>query len=134
MKARTLIPKCLLSIVSAVAAAGSSAAKVDLLGLPLSFEPNYGQGDPSVKFVAHNLSDSGYTLALTEDGAILSAGSAALRMRMVQARKAEISRAELLPGTLPAVSVGGTQVQVIGVALSTGSVGLYQVAIQLHRG
>ena len=33
--------------------------------------------------------------------------------------------------TLPAVAIGGMQAQVIGAALSPGSVGLYQVAIQM---
>ena len=37
--------------------------------LPLSFEPNWGQSDPSVRFLSRG---AGYTLYLTSDGAILS--------------------------------------------------------------
>jgi Chitobiase/beta-hexosaminidase C-terminal domain/Beta-propeller repeat/NHL repeat len=39
--------------------------------LPLSFEPNQGQTDPSVKFISRG---SGYALFLTGDGAVLALG------------------------------------------------------------
>ncbi len=49
---------------------GAQARMVEGYGrLPLSFEPNRGQSDPSVRFLSHG---AGYTLFLTGDEAILS--------------------------------------------------------------
>jgi hypothetical protein len=54
-------------------AAGASRAEVAAAraygSLPLSFEANAGQADPSVNFVAHG---SGYAIILTNDGVVLS--------------------------------------------------------------
>jgi hypothetical protein len=54
----TLEDRCLLS--------GTGAS---LAALPLMFEPNVGQADPAVRYLAHG---SGYALALTETGATLN--------------------------------------------------------------
>jgi hypothetical protein len=40
--------------------------------LPIRFEPNRGQAPPEVKYLAH---DAGYSIALTDDGAILGLAS-----------------------------------------------------------
>ncbi len=78
-----------------------------LLGhLPLIFEPNHGQSDPNVKFVAHG---SGYGLSLEATEAILGLQSASsarggsrdqlIRMKLVGAnRAAEIAGTDPLPG------------------------------------
>jgi Beta-propeller repeat/Abnormal spindle-like microcephaly-assoc'd, ASPM-SPD-2-Hydin len=77
--------------------------------LPLSFEPNQGQSDPRVKFLARG---AGYTLFLTKEGAVLSfvegggQGSkrqavkkSNLRMQLLGARQdAMISGFDNLPG------------------------------------
>jgi hypothetical protein len=72
-----------------------------ILSLPIAFEPNQGQSDPSVKFLAHDLSGAGYTLSLTEDSAIFETGgpaSSTVRMKIAKARKAAISGADPLTG------------------------------------
>jgi len=68
--------------------------------LPIVFEPNRGQTDPRVKFLARG---GGYTLFLTSDEAVFVAQSgnkrSVLRMRLRGAnRKAEIRGVEQLPG------------------------------------
>jgi hypothetical protein len=74
--------------------------------LPLHFEPNQGQSDPQVKFLARGL---GYTLFLTSTEAVLSlrgakaepaaASAAVLRMKLVGARpEAEVRGVGPLPG------------------------------------
>jgi hypothetical protein len=75
--------------------------------LPLSFEANQGQTDPSVKFLSHG---SGYSLFLTEDGALLalskpgkssdqSAKQDLVRMTLFGSKKADAAGAEL-PGAV----------------------------------
>jgi len=55
--------------------------------LPLVFEPNRGQTDPDVRFLAHG---SGYTLYLTEREAVMALrGAAPVRMRLAGAIKPE---------------------------------------------
>jgi hypothetical protein len=49
------------------------AARADISGLPLTFEPNIGQGASDVQFLAHGQS---YAIALTAQGAELSLGKA----------------------------------------------------------
>jgi hypothetical protein len=85
-------------------------AKSILGQLPMIFEPNQGQADSKVKFVAHG---QGYALSLDEAGALLSlqaprlASSAAakqkqtsLRMKLVGANpEAQVAGNNLLPGT-----------------------------------
>jgi len=75
--------------------------------LPLSFEKNEGQADPSAKFLAHG---QGYSLALTRDGAILglykqtseesrSRAEATCRIKLVGANpNPQIVGTEELPG------------------------------------
>jgi uncharacterized protein (TIGR03437 family) len=68
--------------------------------LPIVFEPNMGQTDPRVKYLARG---GGYTLFLTSDEAVFVAQSAnrrsVLRMRLRGAnRKAVIRGVEQLPG------------------------------------
>jgi hypothetical protein len=73
-----------------------------LLDLPLSFEPNRGQTEASVKFLSHGaFSGAGYTLFLTEDSAVFEVGpsrNAVVRMKLVRAAAAQISAATTLPG------------------------------------
>jgi Big-like domain-containing protein/beta-propeller repeat-containing protein len=62
----------------AILAYGSSPSlaavpSADISGLPLSFEPNVGQGAPDAQFLAHGRA---YAIALTELGAELSLGKA----------------------------------------------------------
>jgi len=68
--------------------------------LPIVFEPNRGQTDPRVKFLARG---GGYTLFLTSDEAVFVAQSAnkrsVLRVRLLGGnRKAEVHGLEQLPG------------------------------------
>lgn len=66
--------------------------------LPLSFEANQGQTDPTVKFLSRG---DGYTLFLTSDSAVFSLRSSAsvLRMKLAGAnRKAKISGVGALTG------------------------------------
>ena len=66
------------------AAAGPTSAQVTskvasaLSGLPLMFEPNVGQSDPRVKYVARGVGSRGlgYGVFLTADGAVMSLVSA----------------------------------------------------------
>lgn len=79
-------------------AAAPAPGRSAILNLPLAFEQNRGQSDASVRFVAHDLSGAGYTLSLTEDGAVFEAGSAAVHMKVAGARRARISGVDPLPG------------------------------------
>jgi hypothetical protein len=67
--------------------------------LPLRFEPNRGQADPEVKFLARG---SGYTLLLTPDAAVLRLRNgprrAAVRWRLQGALAPRIEAADPLPG------------------------------------
>lgn len=89
-------------------ASSSKATASNSLSLPLFFEPNQGQTDPQVKFLARG---AGYGLFLTADEAVLqlqrTAGkqqqstqpASVIRMRMVGANAwAQISGASPLPG------------------------------------
>ena len=51
--------------------AGGTATRVAYGQLPLSFEPNLGQADPAVRYLAHG---RGFTLFLTTTGAVLASG------------------------------------------------------------
>jgi len=77
---------------------------VSLASLPLFFEPNQGQTDPRVKFLARG---SGYALFLTADeavlklqyGAVTSQSGSVIRMRLEGANPAPaIAGADSLPG------------------------------------
>lgn len=84
----------------------SSQAQLQLGSLPLAFEPNQGQTDSQVRFLAH---PSGYGLFLTQHEAVLalpvankesrSLGRTALRMQFADANPAAaVSAIEPLPG------------------------------------
>src|SRR5579872_2759149 len=73
-----------LLFVSPVAAQDRPALR-DYGRLPLVFEPNQGQADPAVKFLARTQSG---TLFLTEREAVLvSGGATPVRMRLAHAVK-----------------------------------------------
>src|SRR5438132_12551439 len=75
--------------------AASGWAKA-LVPLPLSFEPNLGQADASVRFLSRG---DGYTLWLTSAEAVLSLRGAALRMQFAGANGApRLQGAGPLPG------------------------------------
>jgi uncharacterized repeat protein (TIGR01451 family) len=83
----------------------SSKSKPDAQGLlgqlPMIFEPNQGQADPSVKFVSRG---QGYNLYLQEDSAVLALARGQhlqdVRMTLAGATSpAEISGTNRLPGT-----------------------------------
>src|SRR5580704_6528427 len=67
-----LLPVLAPFLHSALHAAGHAA------GLPLVFEPNQGQADPRVRFLAHG---STSTLWLTQDEAVLGSAQSALHIR-----------------------------------------------------
>jgi hypothetical protein len=86
------------------------SAKLDprmiLPKLPLIFEPNQGQANPAVKFLAHG---AGYALSLNAEGAVLAmqtppaskgkAGQKIVRMEFIGSNaNAEIAGMDLLPG------------------------------------
>ena len=89
----------------------SSELRSAVAHLPLSFEPNRGQSDPRVRFLARG---AGYGLFFTSDGAVLalsrpakgrvptaSAREASLSMRFLSARAdAPIRGLDTLPGTV----------------------------------
>jgi uncharacterized protein (TIGR03437 family) len=88
----------LLSIPISVLAAGG-----ETISLPLSFETNRGQTDPSVKFLSRG---DGYVLFLSKNSAVFKLrssrdkSSSVVRMKLAGANsRAEISGGEALPGT-----------------------------------
>ena len=93
-----------LGLLSAAPAKPKPQGPTALLSLPLSFEINRGQADSSVKFVSHGaLGGPGYTLLLTDDGAVFefpdkAKGPAVVSMRLAGSRAAQISAADPLPG------------------------------------
>ncbi len=79
-------------------------ARAEFLSLPLSFEANRGQTNPSVKFLSRG---DGYALFLTADSAVFTlrqargSSRAVVRMKLAGANsRAEISGAQTLPGTV----------------------------------
>ena len=91
---------------SGAAGVATSRANAALMGLPLSFEPNRGQTDPQVKFLARG---SGYGLYLTSDAAVLAfpglkqkngvSSVSAVSMQFAGAnRDAAIAASQALPG------------------------------------
>lgn len=64
--------------------------------LPLAFEPNQGQTDAQVKYLARG---DGYALFLTGSGAVLKLGGAVVRMRLAGANAhAQARGLDRLPG------------------------------------
>ena len=99
-------PRSLLTARGCVAAACSAAVALLTLGggsaaqaaLPVVFEANRGQADAEVKFLSRT---AGYTVFVTQDGAVLAAPHAGqmVRVRLVGARpEAEVMGLERLPG------------------------------------
>ena len=96
-KARRAVVLAVLPVILALAppalAAGLNPA---LRGLPFSFEPNLGQTDPRVKFLARS---RGMTLFVTSTEAVFLTTRCAVRMRLVGASSAaEVQGVDLLPG------------------------------------
>src|SRR4051812_5457043 len=61
----------------------------------LAFEPNVGQADKSVKYVARA---GGYTVALTTDGPVLGLDGDVVRMRWTGGSRAKLTASDELPG------------------------------------
>ena len=111
----TVASACSFLIAAGVAFAGGPSVKTPetapvqktraaLIGLPLSFEANLGQTDPTVKFLSRG---DGYALFLTPDSAVFklrasgSNSTAVVRMKLAgAAANAKIFGAETLPGTV----------------------------------
>jgi hypothetical protein len=87
-----------LEALAAPAAANRTAARVDLGQLPMSFEPNQGQTDPHVKFLARG---AGYGVFLTADQAVLTLRSNASTSSVVRMQLAEANPAATAAGTSP---------------------------------
>jgi len=104
MKARFFLILLFLLLSALGLEPAYSAARASAGGTPLSFEPNLGQTDPQVKYLARG---PGYTLFLTPGEAVLvfqqgrGAGrsTTAVRMRLVGATSTpELGGLDLLPG------------------------------------
>ena len=104
-------PICLFLAVAGVAfsatppkSALAHDRKPEFLTLPLSFEANRGQTDPTVKFLSRG---DGYALFLTSDGAVFKLRpsrrdlASVVRMKLIGASPdARVSGADALPGTV----------------------------------
>jgi len=89
-----------LSVTTSATAAAEQATQARLTdayrSLPFSFEPNLGQSDARVKFLART---RGMTVFLTATDSVLSTGRTAVRMRLVGANPAaRIEGLDALPG------------------------------------
>ncbi len=83
---------------------GFAASPLTNLARPLSFEPNRGQADQQVEFLAHGLN---YNLFVSQGEAVIIAGHEVVRMQAVAANRA--TRGELID-PLPGISnyfIGG---------------------------
>jgi hypothetical protein len=77
---------------------GLADAREAYRSLPLSFEPNRGQSDPRVKFMARS---QGLTLFLTATDAVLVTREASLKMRVLGANPAAVAQGlDELPGRI----------------------------------
>ncbi|PYM82965.1 MAG: hypothetical protein DME13_16625, partial [Candidatus Rokuibacteriota bacterium] len=90
----------LLSVTTSGTAVAEPATQARLTdayrSLPFSFEPNLGQSDARVKFLART---RGITVFLTATDTVLSTGRSAVRMRLVGANSAaRIEGLDALPG------------------------------------
>ena len=90
----------LLSVTTSGTAVAEPATQARLTdayrSLPFSFEPNLGQSDARVKFLART---RGITVFLTATDTVLSTGRSAIRMRLVGANSAaRIEGLDALPG------------------------------------
>ena len=86
----------LLAFAAPDLGANHSGVHVDLGRLPLSFEPNQGQTDPQVKFLARG---AGYGVFLTSDQAVLTLRSSAKSSSVVRMQLAGASPAATAAGT-----------------------------------
>src|SRR5947207_184154 len=89
-----------LSVTTSATAAAEQATQARLTdayrSLPFSFEPNLGQSDARVKFLART---RGMTVFLTATDSVLSTGRTAVRMRLLGANSAaRIEGLDALPG------------------------------------
>jgi hypothetical protein len=80
-----------------------AAAIADYGKLPLSFQPNRGQSDGRVRFLA---TGPGLGLFLTRDGATVSFGGADVSMRFLGAGDSSIAGVDRLPGTVNYLNAG----------------------------
>jgi uncharacterized repeat protein (TIGR01451 family) len=85
-----------LDAFAAPVTANRPGVRVDLGQLPLSFEPNQGQTDPRVKFLARG---SGYGVFLTADQAVLTLRSSANTSSVVRMQLAGANSAAAATGT-----------------------------------
>src|SRR5262245_56950333 len=77
---------------------GLADAREAYRSLPLGFEPNRGQSDPRVKFMARS---QGLTLFLTATDAVLVTREASLKMRVLGANPAAVAQGlDELPGRI----------------------------------
>jgi hypothetical protein len=90
-----LVLVVLSPIVLATTPALGSSTSPDLRPLPFSFEPNLGQTDPRVKFLARS---RGMTLFVTATETVFVTPRSVVRMRLVGASPAEVSGVDPLPG------------------------------------
>jgi uncharacterized protein (TIGR03437 family) len=94
---------CLFLAIAGMGSASEHTVNSQLLSLPLNFEANRGQTDPTVKFLSRG---NGYALFLTSDSAVFKLRSfrkglspAVVRMKLAGANsRAKVSGAEALPG------------------------------------
>src|SRR5215475_5364619 len=91
-----LVLSILLTSVLAAAPARAATAGPASRNLPLSFEPNLGQTDPRVKFLART---PGMTLFLTPTETVFLTAGNAVRIRLLGASPdSEIQGVDKLPG------------------------------------
>lgn len=89
---QALLAVCLLTAYAQASPKPSVSAR-----FPVFFEPNRGQVDPAVRFVARA---SGMSLLLKDDSAVLRLPSSEVRMRLLNARPAQaIEALDPQPGT-----------------------------------
>jgi beta-propeller repeat-containing protein len=93
---RSIVLAVLLVVVVQAPPAVASSASSTFHALPFSFEPNLGQTDPRVKFLARS---RGMTLFLTSTEAVLLTTRCAVRMRLIGAnQESEVHGLDPLPG------------------------------------
>jgi hypothetical protein len=94
----TLIAGAAHDARAAASGAALSKAQTAIAGTPLNFEPNRGQAQNGVQFVARG---PAYVVSLSDAGATLASEGSALRLRVVGSRDAVTPAAEQpLPGVV----------------------------------
>ncbi len=89
-------PSTLASFAAPDLAANRAGVRMNFGQLPLSFEPNQGQTDPQVKFLARG---AGYGVFLTSDQAVLTLRSTAKKSSVVRMQLAGANPAAAATGT-----------------------------------